>query len=94
MTLLIRLVLWVPLTLLRGWAIALLWRWFVTPLGVAALSIAHAIGISCLMLMFATITKPPDDEDEIERLCFDTSAAVIVPLLAVAVGAVAHGAMA
>lgn len=36
-----------------GWAIMVMWNWFVVPLGVAELSIAHAVGLSMLWSLFA-----------------------------------------
>lgn len=83
------LILSVPLLLLRAWAIMLLWRWFIAPLGVDALSLAHAVGLSAFGSLFMYVPKPPKDEDELERLIFNICVGVIVPLIAVAVGVVA-----
>lgn len=39
--------------LLNGWVLSYLWLWFIVPLGVPALQLGHAIGVSCL-ISFAT----------------------------------------
>lgn len=39
--------------LLRGYVLSQLWSWFVVPLGVVAVSIPHAIGISCIAAMLS-----------------------------------------
>jgi len=31
----------------EGWAISILWKWFVCPLGFKSISVLHAAGLSC-----------------------------------------------
>lgn len=58
----------VPLMGLRGWAIIKLWTWFVVPLGVAALPMASAIGISTLVsLLTADLAVKREDEKGVLR---------------------------
>ena len=41
-------------TIVHGFVIMMLWGWFAVPLGVKAITTAHAIGFSALFGMFAT----------------------------------------
>lgn len=51
-----------PLAFLRGWAIATLWLWFVVPIGVPALTIWHAAGVSLIIgLLTHQVQHEPDD---------------------------------
>lgn len=52
----------IPLTsIYYGWAFSTLWNWFIVPLGVAEIGIAHAIGISCLFgLLISAKANQPD----------------------------------
>jgi phosphatidylglycerophosphate synthase len=45
----------IPLTVYRGWALSVLWGWFVVPLfGAPPLSIPYAIGLSLLVGFLTT----------------------------------------
>jgi hypothetical protein len=37
------------LALVRGWAISMLWNWFLVPLGLPLLGVVHAIGIGLVL---------------------------------------------
>lgn len=50
--------------LVTGWAVSTLWGWFVVPLGVQALSFAHAYGISTMASVFMG-TRGIKDEVEV-----------------------------
>lgn len=53
---------------MRGWAISVLWGWFVVPLGVPALSILSAIGLSFLVeLLTFNSTRAIKDVQTDER---------------------------
>lgn len=61
----------------NGWAASLMWAWFVVPVFDApALSIAQAVGISCLVTLFRSNTS--------SRSSGKDSATVIAEMLAVA----------
>jgi len=53
-------------TLLRGWVLSILWRWFMVPtLGLPALSIPQAIGIALVVGMLTHQSRHyPEDKDE------------------------------
>jgi hypothetical protein len=46
----------------QAWAISVLWGWFIVPLGLPAIGIAAAIGISTTMSAMRGRRKGPDDE--------------------------------
>ena len=50
------LVLWVPLILLNGFVLTKLWTWFMVPLGLGPIGIAHGLGLGVI----ATYFKGPD----------------------------------
>lgn len=55
-------------TLLQGWVLSILWRWFMVPtLGLPALSVAQAIGIALVVGML-THQSHHSSEDEDEKI--------------------------
>ncbi len=87
----------VLLTLLRAWVLVDLWHWFVEPLGVRGIGLAHAVGIS---LIVAYLTHQPHlDEDERRNgvayiIVKGTWMGVTMPLMAWGFGWAAHTYMA
>lgn len=53
----------VPLALLRGWALATLWAWFVVPLGTQVITAPTAFGLGLLWSLFEN-ARPKSGEDE------------------------------
>ena len=39
-------------TIMFGWALSVMWTWFIVPLGPAPLSLAHALGINATINLF------------------------------------------
>jgi uncharacterized SAM-binding protein YcdF (DUF218 family) len=68
--------------LLEGWVLSVMWRWFIVPLGVPALTIPAAIGVALVVGMLTHQTRN-SDEIEWETLL---ASAFINPLLALVVG--------
>jgi hypothetical protein len=71
--------------ILQGVVLSVLWGWFVVPLGLPALGIAHAIGIA-LVVRFLThrhTSKKTDDESPIRRELFGL---FVLPPLALVAG--------
>ena len=46
------LILGIPLALLNGWALSVMWGWFIVPLGAPALGLIQAIGITYVVTFF------------------------------------------
>jgi hypothetical protein len=48
-----------------GWVMSWLWAWFVVPLGVTQIGVAHAVGLMVVarcLTGFADLTQPSDEE--------------------------------
>ena len=66
----------IALTILKGFVLVQLWRWFATPLfGLPEISIAGAIGVSCIVSL---LTFPPRRKADLGD--YDMLAAVIYSL--------------
>lgn len=84
----------VVLTLLRALVLRDLWTWFVVPLGVPGIGLAHAVGISTIVA-YLTYQRQPQDPDERRRGAFyvflmATMAGVVMPLFSWGVGWIAR----
>jgi hypothetical protein len=65
-----------------GWAIATMWRWFIVPLGLPPLSIAHALGLSILLGFTCTHAQLSDEENKLELYAIYFGRPVMVTLVA------------
>jgi hypothetical protein len=74
---------------LFGYVTSVMWRWFVAPLGVPQIGVAHAMGISTLVAMF----KPKEPKDEDTGLWIVVGKGVLTPLIMLLIGSVFHWAM-
>jgi predicted phage tail protein len=76
--------------LFRAWALTVLWAWFLVPLGMVALSISSAIGISIIVGMFTQhLAKESKDEkakDTYELIGDIAGRAIGAPLLSLFFG--------
>ena len=66
----------------HGLAISIMWGWFVVPLGMPSLSIAHAFGLALLLRMVSTRMPKSDDRDWRALI----AASIAAPWLVVGVG--------
>ena len=82
-----------PLALLKGLAISLLWGWFLVPLGVMPIGVVHGIGIASLCMLIAPTDERSDEHDPDEALIKALSKAVTRPLAALIIGFLVHLAM-
>ena len=79
--------------LLNGWAISVLWGWFVNPLfGLPLLTIPYAIGLGLVVSMFLpqNTTSETKDKSWGEVLTSMIVKVVTTPLAAVAMGWIVH----
>lgn len=78
-------------TIWQGVALSYLWDWFIVPLGVVSISIAHAIGISIVAQSFlAALARSAEIESEKkdphERLLEAIVKAILLPLFMLVIG--------
>lgn len=88
---LIFLIILVPLSIYEGFIAKTLWAWFITPFGLPAIGIAHALGIALFVSIFKTVQYNKDEKP--------TDAAIKLGLnlfamtYALVVGAIVHSFM-
>ena len=78
----------ISVTLLRGWAISMLWGWFLAPLGVPPITIIHGVGISIFGSMFHSTVSSKTEYSTWEGVK-STMFTVAWPLIAVLMGWIA-----
>ena len=80
--LLVLLLVVVPLlALLNGWALSILWGWFIVPLGAPPIGVFHGAGLGILVSLF--VRPKSTDSDEAVALVV---AAFLNPLVSLAFG--------
>jgi len=73
--------------LVDGWAISLLWGWFLVPLGVPPITLVHAIGISTFLSLVGPHNSSSKNKDGSWKVVIGTLlASFLVPLFAVLIG--------
>jgi ACR3 family arsenite efflux pump ArsB len=85
----------IPVLLFRGFVLVHLWEWFVTPLGVQSISIAHAIGLSLIInLLLSQIARKADvdngEEEWYVKAISNLIGSVVVSGIGWGIGAVVH----
>lgn len=80
---------------IRGWALSLLWGWFMVPLGAPSLSVWHASGL--VVLLWICLRQPPDlqkrDDDDKSSVFEDIFANVLLSGLVAGLGWIYHALM-
>lgn len=74
------------LVVLNGWVGSLMWRWFVVPLGAPPIGTGWAIGLVCIVAVFAG-SRATDDEDDLVKAVIFT---VLQPLFLLLLGYIAR----
>lgn len=59
---------WVS-AVITGVCLAFMWRWFITPLGVPAISTIHAVGL-CFLKVLLFAKKDPKTKVEVENILY------------------------
>ncbi|MCK9543757.1 MAG: hypothetical protein M0R03_17190 [Novosphingobium sp.] len=73
----------IPLTLLRGWVLLALYKWFIIPLGAPEISMAHALGVALIVgFLTHTYTGKKDRDEKIEEVI----QSFLVPIIALIFG--------
>ena len=71
---------------MNGWALSLLWGWFISPpFGIPTLTIMQAFGVA-LVCSFVAIPHKSDSRDEKTRLSDQITNSTIIPIVAVGIG--------
>jgi hypothetical protein len=75
-------------TILRGWVISILWKWFiVSAFGVPALGIAAAIGVALLVgTMAHQYTHTEDNRTDGQKAASAVGASILAPLFLLGLG--------
>lgn len=79
--------------LLRGFVVSVLWKWFVVPLGLPAISVPHGIGLSTLILFMTNDYTYSEELDSSDRNAIIMNTFLIpfgVPLLFLLNGWIIH----
>ncbi len=76
--------------LYSGFAISLLWSWFVVPLGVAPINTAWAIGLSCIAGTIKGFPEPTASREDGFTAYFDLLNPFLATTLLLIVGFVTH----
>jgi|GEM_PF-5127662 len=72
---------------ISGFAVTWLWAWFIMPLGIQAISVPHAIGLTCLLSTLFGGVSLPSRQAYLENLftimyrSFKTAFAPVLPLV-------------
>lgn len=72
--------------ILRGFVVKALWGWFIVPLGVPGVGIAHALGIGFLVSYMTKQMTETEERDFAKAMTFE----VVWALLTLAFGFAAH----
>ena len=83
----------VPLALWYGFVLSILWSWFVVPLGLHAITVPHAIGLTLIVSLMRPYRKPDDSKAGSNKFVEDFAAACLPSLLALGIGYVVKGFM-
>lgn len=79
---------------MRGWALTMMWGWFVTPFGIQAIGMAHALGLASCIALFHGVSGGSSKSEKSEspaKTCAKLFAAVVVvPLIIVGIGWIIH----
>jgi len=76
----------IPIAIIRGYVLSILWGWFLVPLGVVEISVPHAIGF---LLLIGLVTPNPNEKKEGKPLEKFLST-ILSPLIAWLFGAIIH----
>ena len=80
--------------LLDGWALSLLWGWFIVPtFNAPELTLAPAIGLALVVRYLTTHFEQPEDDDPVENLIRAIVHAAVKPMMALAIGWIVHSFM-
>lgn len=78
------------LYLIQGWAISILWAWFIVPIfTIPQISITQSIGLAIFMGVFSQYRAPKKEESQ--KPLQDMMSQLLKPLIAVGIGWIVKG---
>ncbi|WP_435018404.1 hypothetical protein TA3x_000378 [Tundrisphaera sp. TA3] len=89
---LLGLALTVPVIAFQAYVLSVLWVWFVVPLGVVSVSVAHATGLMAIIAYSKSWQRREDFSDEV--MFNDICRGIVKSAYLILVGWIAHKAMA
>lgn len=72
--------------IINGYVLSILWVWFLVPLGLPILSVAHAIGVAMVTSWLTYQYRPSTQEDKDKALEGLAIALIVRPLSALGIG--------
>lgn len=97
LALILLIVLAVPTALFNGWMLTFMWGWFIVPLGVQMIGVAHAWGLLLTAGFFTMSCKTSKDSDDDETALANSFIRLISSMVACALltgfGAMVHSFM-
>jgi hypothetical protein len=88
MSVLLAVLLAAAITLWEAFVLMVLWGWFIVPLGVKAVGMAHAIGLTLIASLLTH--QAPSDLDDRDRISKSMRWSIAGPAIALVVGWVAR----
>lgn len=76
-----------------GWILKNMWAWFIAPLGVMPLSLAHAIGLDSLFTIYLYQSRKNNNDNQKSEWYLSLAGIVLVNLTLLLIGFVAHSFM-
>lgn len=73
-----------------GWILKNMWAWFIVPLGVMPINLAHAIGIDSLFTIYRYHSRKRSDDDQKSESYLSLIGIILVNLTLLLIGFVAH----
>lgn len=83
------LILIVPIGLYRAWVLTVMWMWFIVPLGLPEIGIAHAWGISMAIGMLTVSHVYKEDKEPLKSF----ANMIFAPLVLLGIGYIVHSFM-
>jgi hypothetical protein len=80
-------------SILKGYVFSILWGWFIVPLGMPAVTVPWAIGISILVSLATYQYNANDEKKDPDGLTKALSVGLVLPLFSLLFGYIAHSFM-
>lgn len=70
----------IPIIILEGFLFSIYWKWFIVPLGVMPISVAHGVGLSVMLasLRVKVDGEKKSDKENIVKVLASLAAAIMI----------------